>query len=88
MVHAQNCNILSDLPPCSTAPLNATERNQCNPQHAALSVVGLHSQRAGGPDNSQHLWPVPAAGFSDLLARRNAQARPARCCAFANATEQ
>ncbi|KAK9841829.1 hypothetical protein WJX81_005879 [Elliptochloris bilobata] len=30
-------------------------------------------QRAGGPDNSQHLWPVPAVGFSDLLARRKAQ---------------
>lgn len=26
-------------------------------------------QRAGGPDNPDHLWPVLAQGFKDLLAR-------------------
>jgi hypothetical protein len=26
-------------------------------------------QRAGGPDNPDHLWPVPATGFRDLLSR-------------------
>lgn len=30
-------------------------------------------QRAGGPDNPDHLWPVPATGFRDLLSRRAAQ---------------
>eukprot|EP00887_Chlorella_sp_A99_P000139 scaffold16.g139.t1 len=30
-------------------------------------------QRAGGPDNEDHLWPVLAQGFKDLLARKAAQ---------------
>jgi hypothetical protein len=30
-------------------------------------------QRAGGADNPDHLWPVQASGFSDLLARKGAQ---------------
>lgn len=30
-------------------------------------------QRAGGPDNPDHLWPVLAQGFTDLLARKAAQ---------------
>ncbi|KAL4423917.1 hypothetical protein ABPG75_001218 [Micractinium tetrahymenae] len=30
-------------------------------------------QRAGGPDNPDHLWPVLAQGFKDLLARKAAQ---------------
>ncbi len=29
--------------------------------------------RAGGPDNPDHLWPVLARGFGDLLARKAAQ---------------
>lgn len=30
-------------------------------------------QRAGGADNPEHLWPVLAQGFKDLLARKAAQ---------------
>ena len=30
-------------------------------------------QRAGGPENPDRLWPVPAKGFKDLIARKTAQ---------------
>lgn len=32
-------------------------------------------QRAGGPDNPDHLYPVQANGFKDLLLRKTAQVK-------------
>lgn len=35
-------------------------------------------QRAGGPANPNHLWPVLAHGTKDLIARKDAQVPPLR----------
>lgn len=35
---------------------------------------------AGGEHNKHHLWPVPAHGFGDLLARKAAQVGAPGCC--------
>lgn len=51
--------------------LNVVDNPAARVKPAAVDELQWRAalQRAGGPDNPDHLWPVLAQGFKDLLAR-------------------